>query len=345
MKIVVDIGHPAQVHLYRNFIKEMEGKGHEVLITSLDKDVALKLLDQYGFKYINLGSTGSTFFRKVISIPILDYKMYKAVKGFKPDLFLGCASIRGAHTAKLMGKPCVTFSDTEATIKEHILYLPFVDYVCTPSCFRRDFGRKQVRYDGYHELAYLHPSYFKPNPDVLNRLGVSRDEKFSILRFVSWQATHDIGYCGFSLDQKRLIIKRLEEEGKVFITSESPLEDEFKKYDLPCGANELLDVLHYAALLVTESQTVATEAALLGTPVVRFNSYVGKKDMGNFIELEEKYDIMYSFNNFDRAKEKIEELLVNANLKEEWQAKRERLLEDKIDVTKWMIDFVESHWN
>ena len=136
----------------------------------------------------------------------------------------------------------------------------------------------------------------------------------------------------------------MEEEGKVFITSESPLKDELKKYDLPCETNELLDVLYYATLLVTESQTVATEAALLGTPVVRFNSYVGKKDMGNFIELEEKYDIMYSFDNFDRAKEKIEGLLVNTNLKKEWQAKRERLLQDKVDVTKWMVDFVERHY-
>jgi len=208
----------------------------------------------------------------------------------------------------------------------------------------RSASKKQIRYDGYHELAYLHPSCFKPNPDVLKRLCVNRDEKFFILRFVSWQATHDMGHCGFSLEQKRLIIKRLEEEGKVFITSESPLEDEFKKYDLPCEANELLDVLYYATLLVTESQTVATEAALLGTPVVRFNSYVGKKDMGNFIELEEKYDILYSFNDFDRAKEKIEELLVNANLKKEWQVKRERLLQDKVDVTKWMVEFIEDRY-
>ena len=166
MKIVVDIGHPAQVHFFRNFVKAVRAKGHKVLITSTDKDVALKLLDEYNLEHIALGSTGDNFIKKIISIPVLDFKLYRAVRNFKPDLFVGSSSIRSAHISKWMRKPCLMFVDTEATIKEHILYLPFIDYVCTPALFRRDLGKKQIRYEGYHELAYLHPHYFKPNPDA-----------------------------------------------------------------------------------------------------------------------------------------------------------------------------------
>lgn len=49
MRLLVDIGHPAHVHLFKNFMWEMERKGHEVLITATEKDIALKLLDNYGF--------------------------------------------------------------------------------------------------------------------------------------------------------------------------------------------------------------------------------------------------------------------------------------------------------
>jgi predicted glycosyltransferase len=44
MKVLIDIGHPAHVHFYKNTIKELEAKGHEVLVTARDKDVAINLL-------------------------------------------------------------------------------------------------------------------------------------------------------------------------------------------------------------------------------------------------------------------------------------------------------------
>ncbi len=40
MRILVDIGHPAHVHFFKNFIWEMEKRGHEFIVTARDKDVA-----------------------------------------------------------------------------------------------------------------------------------------------------------------------------------------------------------------------------------------------------------------------------------------------------------------
>ena len=33
MNILIDIGHPAHVHLYRNFYSEMKAKGHNLHVT------------------------------------------------------------------------------------------------------------------------------------------------------------------------------------------------------------------------------------------------------------------------------------------------------------------------
>ena len=170
MRIIVDIGHPAHVHLFKNFIWQMEKRGHEILITATKKDVSLELLDNYGFDYIAMGSYGSSSIKKIINIPVMDFRMYKVARGFKPDIFVGVTPIRSSHVSKLMGKPCIAFDDTEHSKKEIILYLPFVNAVLTPSCFKKNLGRKQVRYNGSHELAYLNPNYFKPDPSVLDEL-------------------------------------------------------------------------------------------------------------------------------------------------------------------------------
>ena len=41
MKILIDIGHPAHVHLFKNLIGNLRKDGHEVIITARDKEIAL----------------------------------------------------------------------------------------------------------------------------------------------------------------------------------------------------------------------------------------------------------------------------------------------------------------
>ena len=82
MRIVVDINHPADVHFFKNFIWEMEKRGHVILITASRKEVSYRLLDNYGFHYEKLGSYGISLAEKMINIPLLDLKMYQAVKKF-----------------------------------------------------------------------------------------------------------------------------------------------------------------------------------------------------------------------------------------------------------------------
>ena len=56
MRVLIDIGHPAHVHMFKCFAKEMQDRGHEVLFTCRDKEFELKLLSAYSFNYINTAS-------------------------------------------------------------------------------------------------------------------------------------------------------------------------------------------------------------------------------------------------------------------------------------------------
>lgn len=332
MRIAVDIGHPSQAHFFKNFIWEMQKKGHQVLITVSEKDVAIPLLQAYGFDYINLGSYGKNLLEKILNVPLMDIKMYQAVKGMEPDIFLGFGSVRAAHVAWFMRKPCLIFDDDEFTFP---YYHWFADKICGFSGFKKT-GKKIVKIPSFKELAYLHPNWFEPQVKIETGLPVT------ILRFVS-RAFHDVGKEGFNLAFKRKLVEELSKCSRVFISSELPLPSDLERYRAKIKPEEIHTFLAQADLLISESGTMTTEAAVMGIPVVRCNSFLGHDNVGNFVELEKKYGLIFNYKNPNLALNKAIQLIKTPNIRSLWQAKRKRLLQDKIDVTSFMISFVENY--
>jgi predicted glycosyltransferase len=339
MRIVVDINHPADVHFFKNFIREMEKRGHRILITASRKEVSYHLLDRYGFQYEKLGSYGKSLAEKMINIPLLDLKMYQAVKKFNPDIFVGFGSIRAAHVSKVLRRPCINFEDTDHAKWEHRLYVPFADVVLTPRCFTKDFGKKQVKIDTYKELFYLHPDYFHPDVSVLADAGLTPGERFIVLRFVAFDAQHDLGQTG--LQNREEIVEQLEKFGKIFITSEQGLPDNLKKYQLTIPVEKLHDLLYFATLYFGEGSTTAAEAAMMGTPAIYVSSLSG--GLGYVSDLEQLYGLLYNFREQQPALKKAVELLKNPQVKEEWIRKRDDFLKDKLNATQFLIWFVETY--
>jgi predicted glycosyltransferase len=164
MKLLIDIGHPAHVHLFKNFVWEMKKRGHEVLITARKKEITLDLLDKYGFDYITVGEMKSGTFNLMKEWVLRDIRILNLALNFNPDILIGMHNPVVSHVAKILRKKSIIFTDTEHAKLANWVTFPFSDSICTPSCFKRDIGKKQIRYNGYHELAYLHPNYFTPNP-------------------------------------------------------------------------------------------------------------------------------------------------------------------------------------
>lgn len=333
LRIIVDINHPGHVHFFKYFIWEMKKRGHEILITASKKDIAFELLDKYDFKYVNLGSYGQNLIQKIFNLFLLDYKMFLVAKKFKPDLFLGIASIRSAHVSYLLGLKCFIFDDTERA-PEINLYKGSATSLVNPNCFKISLGQKQIYYHGYHELAYLHPNYFKPDHKILKQLKISKNTNFFVLRFVSWQAGHDFRGKGFTDAGRRKLIKELSKYGQVIITSELDLPADLKKYQIQISPDRIHDLLYYATMYIGEGATMASEAAILGTPAI----FVSSLSAGTLEEQEKKYELLYGFKDESEALIKIKQLLKNRNLKADWHKKRDVMLQDKIDVTSLMID-------
>lgn len=339
MRIMVDINHPANVHYFKHFIHEMQSRGHEILVTASDKEVSYRLLDAYGIPYVKLGSYGTGLIKKMINIPILDWRMLRIAHSFRPDVLIGHGSIRAAHASAILGVPCIATDDTEHAKFEHLLYLPFTDYVLTPSCFQKGMGRKKIPFPGFMELLYLHPNRFQPDPSILQELGLEEGERYIVVRFVSWEASHDIGQSGVT-DRVRLV-RELQKEGKVFISSESDLPKELENLRLRIPPERLHDLLYYATLYVGEGATTASECAMLGTHAL----YINSLKLGYIDELENKYGIVSSFSNgesFSEISEFIIKLLSDPDLKRSSRQKRDRIINEKVDPTSFLVDFVQK---
>jgi uncharacterized protein len=341
MHILCDISHPAHVHFFRNAIDIWKKRDHEVTIVSRDKDITLQLLDHYQYPHTCLSRARRGLMG--LSRELLEHegRLYLRSLRNTPDIFLSVAGTFMVHAAKLVNRPALVFYDTEiATLSNAITY-PFATAIFTPSSYLRDIGKKHIRYNGFQELAYLHPNYFSPDPKILEEVGIQPDERFFLVRFVSWEASHDVGYTGFSIQGKRELINRLSRLGRVIISSEAKLPAEFESYKLTISPTKIHHLLSYSTLFIGESATMATESAILGKPFI----YVSPVRLGTIEEGEKKYGMGYRVDpsEEDKAINLAEELAQRPGLAVEWQAKRQKMLEDKIDVTSWMVDTVERY--
>ncbi|HYW36235.1 MAG TPA: DUF354 domain-containing protein, partial [Balneolaceae bacterium] len=241
MKILIDIGHPAHVHYFRNFYKIMARHGHEIMVTARDKEMTHELLQSYEIPFSSRGKGAAGAAGKLAYLLKGDAILLRKALSFKPDIFLSFSSPYAAQVSALLRKPHIALDDTEHAKLARLFYRPFSDVILSPESYRGSSGRKQIKFNSFLELCYLHPDYFTPDEKVLETLGVEKDEKFVLMRFVSWQANHDIGHQGLTLENKRMAIEAFSKYATVFISSEEPLPDDLQQYRLPAPAKKIHD--------------------------------------------------------------------------------------------------------
>lgn len=339
MKILIDIGHPAHVHYFRNIISILEDYGHSFCVVARDKEVTLQLLDYYRISYKRRGRGRNSLLGKFLYLVFADFKiLYYSLK-FKPDIFISFASPYAAHVACALKKPHIALTDTEHAKLGILSYAPFSQVIITPDVFLNSFKSKHIRFKGFFELCYLHPKYFKPSPAPLAQMQLDVGSKFVLLRFVSWKASHDIGQSGMKLSTKQKVIELFANNNyRVLISSEQNLAPEFQKYQIGISPQQIHDILYYADFFIGESGTMATEAALLGTPSV----YINSLDAGVFQE-EVKYSLLYSFRNDENLLSTLQELIQIPDLKKKHKEKLVQLLNDKIDVTSFLSEYIHNY--
>jgi len=338
MRILIDIGHPGHVHLLKNFTLDMQKEGHEIFFTCRDKEFEIYLLEYYGFNYISFGKKYKSLWGKIFGLLKFDLQEILTAFKFKPDLFLSAGSMYAAHAAFFYRKPHFAFEDT-FNMEQVKLYLPFTEAVFVSKSGEAPLPpKKMVKYAGFHELAYLHPNQFTPDPNIFQDLELAKDEKYIILRFVSWDASHDIGQSGISMAYKEEIIKTLSPYAKIFISAEGKLPENLQQYQLKVSPEKIHDVLASATLFIGEGATMASECAMLGTPAIYVNSLDALT-----IQDQEKYGLLFNYRTAENILEKALSLMEMDDLNKIFKEKQQKMLSDKIDVTAFLLWFVKHY--
>lgn len=339
MHLLLDLSHPAYAHTFHPFILEMQSRGHSFLIFARDKEITQELLKAWGIPFISKGKGKGPLVLKLFDTIRVVWKMYREGKKFNPDVVLSYSSYHAAIAGWFLRKPVLTFEDTENVSLLHKINSRFSTRMITPSCYQGDFGEKHVRFNGYKELSSLHPSRFTANTSF------QPEKPYIILRFVSWKAWHDRGHQGISLAMKNKIIQELEKHATIYISSESPLPPEWRKYEVTLPPENFHSFLAGASLFFGESASIASEAAVLGIPSI----YIDNTGRGYTHELEHKYNLLFRFSESDNevqhALSKALSLLSDPNTPETWQKRRTHMLGEKVDVCEWMVDYVEDFGN
>jgi predicted glycosyltransferase len=343
MRFLFDIVHPAHVHFFKHMIRALQANGHETTIVARDKDVTRSLLDTYKLSYSSIGRGGQrSRLGQLRELVTRDHALVKIARSFKPDTIV-TRNPSGVQVARMLGLRGVFDTDDGRAAGVHFkAAAPFASTITTPDCLDEDFGRKHVKYPGYKQSAYLHPDHYQPDPSIFELLGLNREDRYFIVRFVSMSASHDRGESGLDVSAKHRLIDKLKHHGRVFVTSESKLPLQWEPYRISIPPHRIHDALAFATLCVGDSQTMAAEAAYLGTPSIRLSTFAGR--ISYLEEMQHRYGLTYGFkpDNVDLFFEKIDEMLALEDIKKSVKGGWRRMQADKSNIAKWFVDFLQA---
>ncbi len=345
MRFLFYLGHPAHYHNLKHSVHLLTSKGHEVKVVARGKDVLFDLIDCEDWDVLKLPErkSGGGKLGLAANIAARELTMLRIALSYKPHLMAGTDLVI-THVGRLLGIPSVIVNeDDSAAVPLMAKYaFPYATAILAPNCCDQSpANHKKIGYEGYHELAYLHPNLFSSHRADLPE-NVRRAGPYFLLRFASLHAHHDAGRRGIDDALALKLIALLEPHGKVYITSERPFGESLEPYRLPMHPRDMHHVMAHAAMYIGDSQTMAAEAAVLGVPSIRFNDFVG--ELSYLEELEHRYGLTKGIRAGEEQQllDVVQGYLADDALQSTHQERRLHMLASTIEVTSFWVECFET---
>jgi predicted glycosyltransferase len=337
LRILIEAHHPSDIHFFKHAIRTWIAGGDDVLLLGRDRDVMKALLAAYSFIPHRILTSERSDNRFPLS-EMLERQLgvARAIRSFEPNVVL---SLMGsyAQSSFFFRVPNFVFTDSEHQSFNHRISHPFATRIYTPECFEKDLGKKQRRYPGYHELAFLHPNRFTPDPAVLLEIGVEPRE-YVVVRTSAWNTLHDIGKHGLGprLEES---VRELSRRARVLLVPEGGhLPPSLEPLRLRAPPHRYHDVLAFARLVLSEGASTASEAACLGVPTV----YLNPSQLGYLRDQERGYRLVFNTTDPEVAMSRALAILDAPFEAERLEAARASLIDDHVDVTSYLVEEVRG---
>ena len=276
MRILFDILHPAHLNFYKKTIRNLQAehditvlirhRGDLVDFAKKELNVPIKVVGRhYGSR---IGKLFGLFHR-------ICYLIWEGCKN-PYDVATSHGGFYVSIASWMMGKRSVVFYDNAEYKLLFFLCRKFSSKFVIPQLLGIE-GKNISTFNGYKELAYL--NRFKPAQEILEKYKVKKNRYVFVrqiahisLDYWSDDSSQNMKTILTYLSQNKFSVIASVEEGSSHIL-------EFQEFDniyvLPESTSEMHTLLYYAKCVISSGDTVAREAALLGTPAI----YIGGRDM------------------------------------------------------------------
>lgn len=334
-------GHPAQYLFARNTIKNLKEAGVRVSLIIKTKDVLEYLIQKDDHEYTNILPAGRADGILGVSLGLVsrNLKILRLLIRNRVDLLVGTDPSL-AHVGYILRIPSITTleDDFDVIPKLAKITYPFTTHIFTPRVCKvgEQYEFKKLPYSGYMKLAYLHPKYFKPDENKTPKI----DTPYILIRLAKLTAHHDKNIEGLNFEIIDKINSLVKNKFKVFINSEYELPIKYEHQRLNTKIEDIHHILSHCSLFISDSQSMTVEAAVLGVPSIRYSDFTGRISVLD--ELENLYLLTTSVKppNEKLLLEKVQCFLNDDTIKEKFQERRMRMLNEKIDVTEALTNLV-----
>jgi len=283
MLVWVDCTAAAHPLVLRPIVERLEGRGHEVMVTTREYGQTLGILDRLGMPYTAVGSHGgASTLGKGRALAGRSARLSRLVWERRPQLALAHGSVDLALVSTLFRIPSVQMQDYEFAMWQRQIAFRAARRVLVPDSIPLERlskvgakERKLVRYPGLKEEYYL--AGFEPDPAVLGELGLDREKVLVVVRpppeTSEYHAHNDlygetIRHLAGAGEAQAVVIPRTERQAaEVRAMGAANLV-------VPERAIDAQSLIAFADLVVSAGGTMNREAVALGTPV--FTTFAGR---------------------------------------------------------------------
>jgi predicted glycosyltransferase len=336
MKILIDIGHPAHVHYFKNLIKKFNNNQGDVFVIARNKTIIHELLDKYNISFVSRGAGSNSWIGKLLYLFWGNILVFYYTLKFRPNILLSHSGVYTAMASVLPNIYILTTEDTDNAWLSHLMSKTFSTKILTPAVLSKNFGRKQERFKSFMELAYLNSDVFEKDENVLKKYNIPQDEKFAVIRFIDWNAHHDSNLKRLSNHDKKRIVEEVSKECRVILSFEENIPNDFYEYMHKIAPEDMHQILSFATLYLGEGATTASEAAILGTPAI----FISGSCPCTIREQQNKYKLLYQSLDKEDIINTVKCILKTNG--EVFERRKEKLHSENLNTADYLYNYIVS---
>jgi len=289
-KFLFLLNHARHAYILKNLRKKIIDQGDNIYIGSrnLDKPHLAEIIHELNWDTFLLEpitsrspiGIASYIFRQII-------QLNKVVKKYKIDRIISGGPIIASIVAKRKGIYSVGWADTEHIKLQNECMFRLSDVIITPE-FARYNQYRRISFKSIVDSAYLHPSIFKYNPEIVENIRLLENGRPILYRLTSFTALHDkkLKYRNWEFN----FIREIAKNHPIILVSEGEVPKDLQKYQKKFKTTDFHHILSQCKLYIGSGGSTATEANLLGIPAIYTNPLSG----GIIEEFERRFGLLHN---------------------------------------------------